>query len=279
MPSTADTSSISPGAGCVCAQGTVAERRTADGLVASDRGTWGPISTVRGWAEGAPAWTRCGAGRSRCEGPAGPAWGCDFPINPHNWDSQVPSLGRWPEGTHTRRPPRACGAVPPASRRRPQACSAPAASPPEGLGALPPSHQHSLPTGLSARRTLLRRPRPACPLIRGYQTLLRRPRPTCPASWALETLFGRPCPTCPLVLGSGSHSSPGPVLPGSQPAVVSGQPGTNPTYKSSGESRFTKMCGPIPGAGWQETMGHLTMMPSPGMPASHTPASTPGELV
>lgn len=124
VPSTADTSSISPGAGCVCAQGTVAERRTADGLVASDRGTWGPISTVRGWAEGAPAWTRCRAGRSRCEGPAGPAWGCDFPINPHNWDSQVPSLGRWPEGTHTRRPPRACGAVPPASRRRPQACSA-----------------------------------------------------------------------------------------------------------------------------------------------------------
>lgn len=172
----------------------------------------------------------------------------------------------------------------PAELCRPQAGgdhrpAAPAASPPEGLGALPPSHQHSLPTGLSARRTLLRRPRPACPLIRGYQTLLRRPRPTCPASWALETLFGRPCPTCPLVLGSGSHSSPGPVLPGSQPVVVSGQPGTNPTYKSSGESRFTKMCGPIPGAGWQETMGHLTMMPSPGMPASHTPASTPGELV
>lgn len=134
-----DTSSISPGAGRACAQRTVAEWRTADGLVASDRGTWGPNSTVQGWAEGAPAWTRCGAGRNRREGPAGPSWGFDFPSTPTNgahvslpWDAGRTAL------TH---------ADPwgPAELRRPPSCREhrPAAVLPEGLGRCLPSHPHS----------------------------------------------------------------------------------------------------------------------------------------
>ena len=153
-------------------RGTVAGWRTADGLVVSDRGTWGPDST---------AWTGGGAGWSLRAGPAGPGWGCDFPINPCKRGSRTPSLGHRPDSTHTRRPPGARRAAPPTQLQRTQACSAPAASPPEGLGRCLPSHPRSLPTGLSARGTLLGRPHPAYPQSLRSRTLLGRPRPTSPS--------------------------------------------------------------------------------------------------
>ena len=170
--------------------------RTADGLVVSDRGTWGPDST---------AWTGGGAGRSLREGPAGPGWGCDFPINPCKQGSRIPSLGHRPDSTHTRRPPGARGAAPPTRLQRTQACSAPAASPPEGLGRCLPSHPRSLPTGLSARGTLLSRPRPTSP----YSQVSDPSRETPPHESFLpgfRTLLGRPHTVCPLVLGSGDTS-------------------------------------------------------------------------
>lgn len=269
------------------------------------RGTWGPNSTVQEWAEGAPAWTRCGAVRSRREGPAGPSWGFDFPINRYKRGLCVPSLRRRADGTHTRRPPGACGAAPPTQLQRAQACSCFAGGP----RALPPIS----PT-LAVRRTLLGRPHPMYPKSLRSGTLLGRPHPASPSSpapgpfsgdpappapwsWAPRPFSGDPTPPAPGPglrdpsretpphvppgLGLRIPLAPSPVLPGSRPAVASRQPGTNPSYKSLGGFRspesLRRVDQPQEPAG--RKLSQLTMMPSPGTPASRMPASPPGELV
>ena len=90
-----------------------------------------------------------------------------------------------------------------------------------------------------------------------------------------------PPPHVPPGLGLRIPLAPSPVLPGSRPAVASRQPGTNPSYKSLGGFRspesLRRVDQPQEPAG--RKLSQLTMMPSPGTPASRMPASPPGELV